>query len=228
MVDLVPVVDDPRGATDESLVAAFTALVEHPEYPCLGARSVFRRDLATIRVYDELGSGASAAAMLADVRAYVAALDLEAGFASFVALFRSPDVRGEEEFERLLWSHLELLHEADREAWSADVASDPEDPHFAFSLGGTPFFVVGLHPRASRDARRAPVPVLVLNLHQQFEELRASGRFERMRDTIRQRDTELQGSTNPMVDDHGGSSEARQYSGRALPDDWAAPFEEDS
>jgi FPC/CPF motif-containing protein YcgG len=44
-----------------------------------------------------------------------------------------------------------------------------------------------------------------------------------MRDTIRRRDAELQGSLNPMVADHGRSSEARQYSGRSVPDDWAAP-----
>ena len=49
-------------------------------------------------------------------------------------------------------------------------------------------------------------------------------RFARMRDTIRDRDLELQGSVNPMVADHGASSEARQYSGRAVPDSWHAPL----
>jgi FPC/CPF motif-containing protein YcgG len=44
-----------------------------------------------------------------------------------------------------------------------------------------------------------------------------------MRDTIRRRDAELQGEPNPMVDDHGTRSEARQYSGRAVPDDWEPP-----
>src|SRR6476620_7390004 len=75
-------------------------------------------------------------------------------------------------------------------------------PHFAFSLAGTAYFVVGLHPAASRIARRTPLPTLVFNLHEQFEELRQSERFERMRDTIRRRDQALQGSVNPMVADH--------------------------
>ena len=61
----------------------------------------------------------------------------------------------------------------------------PSDQHFAFSAGGTAYFIVGLHPAASRDARRTPTPTLVFNLHEQFEELRASGRFPRMRDKIR-------------------------------------------
>ena len=38
----------------------------------------------------------------------------------------------------------------------------------------------------------------------------SDGRYQRMRDTIRRRDTELQGFPNPMVSDHGETSEARQ------------------
>jgi FPC/CPF motif-containing protein YcgG len=71
------------------------------------------------------------------------------------------------------------------------------------------------------------LPVLVFNLHEQFEALRESGAFERMRDTIRRRDEELQGSVNPMVGDYGTVSEARQYSGRKLEEGWEPPFEPD-
>ena len=46
----------------------------------------------------------------------------------------------------------------------------------------------------------------------------------RMRDTIRRRDVELQGSINPMLADHGQISEGRQYSGRAVGPAWCAPF----
>jgi hypothetical protein len=48
-----------------------------------------------------------------------------------------------------------------------------------------------------------------------------------MRDTIRRRDTDLQGYLNPMVSDHGEASEARQYAGRAVPADWTPPFDPD-
>ena len=64
----------------------------------------------------------------------------------------------------------------------------------------------------------------MFNLHAQFERLRSDGRYPRMRDIIRRRDSDLQGCPNPMVADHGTASEARQYSGRAVPDDWAPPF----
>ena len=35
---------------------------------------------------------------------------------------------------------------------------------------------------------------------------------------------QLQGSINPMLSDFGEATEARQYSGRAVEDDWRAPF----
>ena len=92
----------------------------------------------------------------------------------------------------------------------------PDDPHFAFSVAGTPFFIVGLHPKASREARRMPLPAWCSTSTSSSSRMREEGGFERMRDTIRRRDEELQGSINPMVSDHGETSEARQYSGRKL------------
>ena len=205
------------------IAEALESMVLHPDYPCLGARSVFNRERATVVVLERLATAESTQALLRALTDFGGETDRAAGFASLVAVFRAAEVSDEPEFETLLWRQLELLHEADNRPWDPRVSDDPDNPHFAFSVSGTAFFVVGLHPQSSRIARRTPLPTLVFNLHDQFEELRASDRFERMRDTIRRRDTELQGSPNPMVADHGRASEARQYSGRSVPDDWAAP-----
>ena len=212
------------------IVDAIQEMVSHPEYPCLGARSVFRRSAVTMVVLDQLddtSSGGSLDQLAAALAGYAHEVDHEGDLVSFVACFRGPIPAEERDFERLLWKALQHLHERDAEPWAEGVAADPDNPHFAFSVAGTAFFVVGLHPNASRVARRAPVPTLVFNLHQQFERMRVDGRYQRMRDTIRRRDTELQGSLNPMVSDHGESSEARQYAGRAVPPDWTPPFEAD-
>jgi FPC/CPF motif-containing protein YcgG len=214
----------PRGDN----VAAVEEMVAHPEYPCLGARSVFRRDAATLVVLDDLADtepGGSLDTLGAALRQYAHEADAEGDLVSFVACFRGPVPDDEREFEALLWGALQHLHDNDEAPWADGVAADPDNPHFAFSVAGTAFFVVGLHP--SRVARRAPVPTLVFNLHVQFERMRADGRYQRMRDTIRRRDTDLQGFLNPMVSDHGESSEARQYAGRAVPADWSPPFEPD-
>ena len=149
----------------------------------------------------------------------------EPGFHSFIASFRGPVPEDEAAFERSLFTLLQRLHDADDETWAPGVGSDPNDPHFAFSVGGTAYFIVGLHPGASRVARRAPLPTLVFNPHDQFEELRAEGRFEGLRSSIRRRDEDLQGYLNPMVADHGDRTEALQYSGRHHGDGWEPPLE---
>lgn len=205
-------------------LAGLKGLVKDADYPCLGARSVFNRDRATVRVFEELGAETGTATLLAQLARFAETTDVHAGFASFVAVFRGPDIREELHFEQLLWRQLQQLHDADDHEWAPQVSSDPTHPHFAFSVGGTAYFVVGLHPRASRLARRAPTPVLVFNLHQQFDELRADDRYPRMRDTIRRRDVRLQGSVNPMAADHGAVSEARQYAGRQVGEPWRPPF----
>lgn len=220
----------PATAPARDVVAAVADMVAQPDYPCLGARSVFRRDAVTAVVLDDLDDTSPGGSLdrLGDaLRRFVADVDVEGDLVSFVACFRSPVPPDEHTFERMLWQALQHLHDHDDQPWAPDVAHDPDNPHFAFSVAGTAFFVVGLHPNASRIARRSPVPTLVFNVHEQFEALRADGRFERMRDTIRRRDTDLQGHPNPMAVDHGQSSEARQYSGRAVPDHWSPPFRAD-
>lgn len=225
MVDLAPPVGDPLHAHEDELRSSLAAMVARDEFPCLGARSVFRQENATMRVYESLGTEAATTALLPDLADFASAVDVDGGFASFVAIFRGPAIADEQHFESLLWAQLRMLHEADDQEWNHDVSADPTDDHFGLSIGGTAYFVVGLHPLASRHARRAASPTLVFNLHAQFEALRESGRFNRMRDKIRERDAQLQGSVNPMVSDHGYGSEARQYSGREVGSDWVAPFE---
>ncbi|WP_439476514.1 guanitoxin biosynthesis heme-dependent pre-guanitoxin N-hydroxylase GntA [Brevundimonas sp.] len=108
--------------------------------------------------------------------------------------------------------------------YDATVDPDPDSPHFSLSFGGEAFFAVGMHPGASRPARRFETPAVVFNLHRQFEMLRASGAYEKLRASILERDVNLAGAVNPMLARHGESSEARQYSGRAVEESWSCPF----
>ena len=132
------------------------------------------------------------------------------------------------EFERALWNRAQSLHDKDAwlgTPWDDAVDPDPEAPDFGLSIGGSAFFIVGLHPHASRKARRFRYPALVFNLHDQFERLRADGRYDKMRERILERDKAWSGSINPMLAEHGSISEARQYSGREVGEDWRCPFE---
>lgn len=222
------------GASDAHIRDVLAAMVADPSYPCVGAKSVFARDQVEVLVLDRMADAASADALVDALGAFSAAhpRDVERGpvMASFLAAFRSPVPESEAAFESLLWRQLGMLRSADEAEWDGAVSADPASPHFGFSVAGRAFFVIGMHPAASRIARRTPLPVLVFNLHSQFEQLRSSGAYDRLRDTVRKRDVRLQGSTNPMVADHGLRSEARQYSGRAVGDGWRPPacFEEET
>ena len=65
---------------------------------------------------------------------------------------------------------------------------------------------------------------MVFNLHDQFETLREQNRYEKLRASILDRDEKLAGSINPMLARHGSISEARQYSGRVVSEEWACPY----
>jgi FPC/CPF motif-containing protein YcgG len=148
-------------------------------------------------------------------------------FTSFAFIFAASRDPSEIAFERAMWRRLQSL--ANKDAWRGQaydsrVSPDPNSPHFSLSFGGQAFFVVGLHPRASRPARRFHYPTLVFNAHDQFEQLRAAGKYDRMRSKILERDVALAGSENPMLAAHGETSEARQYSGREVDGDWRCPF----
>ena len=148
------------------------------------------------------------------------------GFSSFAVAFDGPADMDEEQFERALWRRLAALQRIDALCydWSPEVSRDPASPRFGFSLGGLAFFIVGLHPDASRTARRFAHPAIIFNPHEQFEILRAKGRYQGLKDAIRKRDGALDGFPNPMLAEHGTKSEAPQYSGRLVGPDWRCPF----
>lgn len=206
-------------------------LLEHigqPDFPCVGAKAALAQDGLTIAIAASIASAADDARIHQRLVRWANALQPDAQtFFSFAVVFAGPPYLDECGFEALLWERLGRLSAIDRTCgYQHDPAfsADPRDPHFALSFGGMACFAVGLHPRASRRARRVPSPVIVFNPHQQFAALREADRYERMREVILDRDTQFDGAPNPMVARHGEISEARQYSGRAVGRDWVCPY----
>ncbi|HEX8490114.1 MAG TPA: guanitoxin biosynthesis heme-dependent pre-guanitoxin N-hydroxylase GntA, partial [Chthoniobacterales bacterium] len=203
--------------------SAFRQFVLGSGFPCVGAKAAFNSGSYILQTYGELGAADSTAPLSAALCDFTQSEIVHTSeYATFVAIFEGPRETGEVEFEKLFWQQLRALHELDAAHfdWDPNVRSDPADPLFSFSLGGQALYVIGLHANSSREARRFPWPALVFNPHEQFERLRADGKWKRMQKTIRARDLELQGSINPMLSDFGQESEARQYSGRAVEEDW--------
>ena len=211
----------------EEAHTAFREFVTRQEFPCVGARAAFNSASYEVAAYGDLASERATAALAHDLFEFTQSdIRARSEYATFVAVFSGPGAMDEAEFERRLWRQLTLLNLADAPHfdWDPMAQSNPADPQFSFSFGGQALYVIGLHPNSSREARRFRQPAMVFNPHEQFERLRADGKWKRMQQTIRERDIQLQGSINPMLSDFGEATEARQYSGRAVADDWEAPF----
>lgn len=210
---------------DNKIKAQFEDFVVGKNHPCVMAQTVFSMDKVDFHVYENFGSMNTANKILQDLKRYIANYDFESKeFFTFLAVFKGRKEYSEKQFEALLWSQLNLLHEVDTAPWDKAVSKDPEHKDFSFSLGGKAFYMVGLHPNSSRMARQSPYPAIAFNLHWQFEKLREMGTYNVVRDKIRERDIALQGNINPILEDFGENSEARQYSGRNVGKEWKCPF----
>ena len=220
----------PKTSDDAShpLGAEFRAFIADSLFPCLGAKAALHQSGLRIIIARDIRTDAD------DLLILLSLVD-HAGrrrrprreLRSFAVLFEQRAELSEEEFERVLWSRLQSLSEIDAAmGFRPDprVARDPDDPCFAISFGGEAYYVIGFHPHSSRPARRFRTQALVFNLHDQFERLRAEGRYGKLKAAINERDRALSGSVNPMLADHGTVSAARQYSGRAVGEDWRCPY----
>ena len=216
-----------EGSADSAVHDELHDFIFKKGHPCVGAAAALNKDQYWLGVYSKMGDAQESTTLARDLNRYLRAQqEAPNEFATYIAVFKDTKVPNEEQFESALWSQLSQLDQISSVfyGWDPSVSSDPESHQFSFSFGGKAFYVVGLHPESSRMARSFAYPTLVFNLHSQFEALRSSGKYDRMRNTIRTRDEKLQGSTNPMMNDFGNSSEARQYSGRAVDGQWKCPF----
>ncbi|WP_260598614.1 guanitoxin biosynthesis heme-dependent pre-guanitoxin N-hydroxylase GntA [Sphingomonas endolithica] len=202
--------------------------VAEATFPCVGAKAALAKGTLHVLACNRIDSGWDDLRIHDGLLRFAEAYKEEpALFRSFAVVFEGPDDLSEAEFEVQLWKRAQSI--SDKDVWRGQryddtVSHDPESPHFSLSFGGEAFFIVGLHPNASRPARRFPRPTMVFNLHDQFETLRAQNKYENMREKIMVRDEAIAGTRNPMLSRHGETSEARQYSGRVVDEDWKCPF----
>jgi uncharacterized protein len=238
---LLPDVGDPKPSREVKFLHDQFTAVATGQFPCIGARAALHEGTYRLGVYDRLASIESVAGMGRDLRRFVseqmrfASLRqyLHEGeafgeFTTFVAIFRQPIPASEHEFERLLWQHLQLLHDHDEPVWDPDRSATPGHPLFAYSFAGRAFFVVGFNPHASEMPRRFAYCTLVFNAEYQIKRLHDEGRFLAFAKAIRRRYVELAGRLNPSVprDVQAVQDETRVYSGVPHPEDegWRCPL----
>ncbi len=212
---------------EESIKERFRNFIRNESYPCVAARAALARDQIPVLVAGHMGCPKDDEKILGFlydfVEHYRAARTL---LHSAAVVFRQPEMVSEEVFDTLLWQRLQSLSSLDAHKFSYDhrVNMDPMAPDFSFSLGKEAFFVIGLNPGSSRPARRFALPALVFNPHEQFEQLRKTGRYDKMKNIVRKRDMLFSGSLNPMLSDFGDTSETFQYSGLQHNEHWRCPL----
>jgi len=210
-------------ASDQQVRDALTELISRDDFVCLGARSALRRNSIVHHHYRALDPTESVLDNHRDLITFLKGFEPSArSFTSFVATFEEPTTTSEIEFEQRVWAYLQSLHDTDAEQypWNDEYDADPASTNFAFSVGAHPFFVVGLHPGASRPSRRFDHPTLVFNSHIQFNEMGMN--FLKLKSKIRRRERAFHGSVNPSFVKY--RDEARHYSGRFSEPEWRCPF----
>jgi uncharacterized protein len=211
----------------QTIVEAYFAYIRNKGFPCVGARAALADNNIRCMVFDHMACPKDDRLILQFLYDFVDEYRrTKKIFLSAAIVFKEPQVCDEEMFDRLMWQRLQALADLDAEKYAYDhrVDANPSSPNFSFSLKEEAFFIVGMHPSGNRKARQFKHPCLVFNPHAQFEELRKTNRYERMKEVVRKRDMALDGSVNPMLKDFGESSEVYQYSGRVYDDKWQCPL----
>ncbi len=210
-----------------SFLEEYKSFLHRKEYPCVAAKAAVQKQQIRVLVADHMACPKDDRAILDFlynfVDEYRSAKNL---FHSVAIIFKGPELVSEEDFEKMLWARLQSLANMGANEYGYDkrVSSDPNASNFSFSLKEEAFYIIGLHPNSNRAARRFKYPTLVFNPHQQFEELRKTDSYDKMKKIVRKLDTAYSGSVNPMLQDFGKLSESMQYSGRKLDESWQCPL----
>lgn len=201
-------------------------LLSQKNYPCTPALRSFNRGEYQVGLYKKFGSGYHWKELRQDLLFFIKKQkETNSPYLTFWAVYENLDM-DEVDFEANLWNELSHLTSEELKGidWPMGDSSNPNDRKFSFCIEGEPFFVVGLHPKASREARKFKWPVLVFNLFSQFELLKIQGVFDSTVKNNRKLDVKFSGSVNPMAKKYGEKWESIQFSGKNNPISWKCPF----
>ncbi|WP_372367929.1 guanitoxin biosynthesis heme-dependent pre-guanitoxin N-hydroxylase GntA [Candidatus Uabimicrobium sp. HlEnr_7] len=205
----------------------FRSFILNSNFSCILGKAAIQKKAYRFGFYPDMKSENCLQGIARDLYNFVIERPVfEESFSTFVASFSLPQIKNEGNFEASMWDLLYRLQILDQQFHSYDpaVSSAPQDDNYAYSFAGLAFFIVGLHPKSSRQTRTFHHPTIVFNPHIQFRNLRKTQKFLKYQSIIRERELNLQGNINPNLADFGEESEARQYSGRHVEKNWTCPL----
>ena len=212
---------------NNEFVNDYKTYIGNKNFACVAAKAALAKQQLHAMVADHMACPVSDKLILDFLYAFVDEYrKSENLYHSAAIIFKQPQEISEAMFEKFLWQRLQALSDLDAKQFGYDkrVQSNPSSADFSFSLKGEAFFIIGLHPNNSRQARQFKTPAIVFNPHHQFEQLRQTDKYRHLQHAVRKRDVELSGSINPMLHDFGEESEVYQYSGRKYGSEWECPL----
>ncbi|TDH25158.1 YqcI/YcgG family protein [Segetibacter sp. 3557_3] len=218
-----PVISPDEG----EIVALYRQLIAEKTFPCVAAKAALSREQIHCFVAGHMACPKDDAAILEFLYDFIDSYrSSDQLYHSASIIFSAPGNCSEVQFETQLWHRLQALSDLDAYKYPYDkrVAAAPDQVDFSFSLKEEAFFIIGLHPNSSRLSRQFEYPTMVFNPHAQFGDLRAAGKYEAMKATVRKRDIAVSGTVNPMLRDFGEASEIYQYSGKVYDQSWQCPL----
>jgi hypothetical protein len=217
--------------SDEAIIKEYWRFLDEKSFPCIGAKAALSRNNIKSKVLMHMACPAHDGEALQFIYDFVDAYrTAKNSYHSATVIYKEPINIDEDNFDHLLWQRLRALSALDKLNFKHDdrVDADPASANYSFSLKGEAFYIIGLHPTSSRKARQFKYPALIFNPHAEFEKLRASNKFSKMKEVVRNRDIVYSGSINPMLDDFGKTSEVYQYSGKQYTTDWICPLSKEN
>ena len=210
-----------------TILKSFNSFINNAVFPCVAAKDALTKGKIKILTAQHIGCPSDDERILAFLYNFTDVYRIaEKGFHSAAIIFEQPDNISEDSFEIFMWQRLNSLRTLDEKNYKHDprVDSNPAAPHFSFSLKEEAYFIIALHANNSRPARRFKYPTLIFNPHAQFEAMRTTERYEKMKTVVRKKDIALAGSINPMLTNFGEASEVYQYSGKQYDKNWKCPL----
>jgi FPC/CPF motif-containing protein YcgG len=211
----------------QEIIAEYISFLDKKEFPCIAAKAALARKNVKCIVASHMACPNDDTEILQFLYEFVEEYRISKDFYHSAAIiFAGPEFCNEEEFDYLLWNRLQALQNLDAKKYSYDnrVEANTSSAKFSFSIKEEAFYIIGLHPSSSRQARQFKYPALVFNPHDQFEHLKTTSKYDNMKNAVRKRDIALSGSVNPMLKDFGKASEAFQYSGKKYDESWKCPL----
>ena len=204
---------------DDTNIAAIelTEFISNKNFPCTGAKTALAKNQLKCMIAGNMACPVDDTKIIDFLYHYIDSYRTAGGiFHSAAIIFTGPENICEAMFEKILWQRLQAISNLDSVNYRYDkrVSSNIDSPDFSFSLKEEAFFIIAMHPESSRPSRRFKYPVLIFNPHEQFEIMKATDKYERMKKSVRNRDIAYSGSINPMLNDHGKKTEILQYSGK--------------